>query len=759
MAIPELELFVSCLAGTENLLAEELHRLGIHRVRPLSGGVAVYCRQRQALKICLWSRLAARVLLVLGRIEAIDADTLYLQAKELPWDSIIASESTLAVRANGTNDELRNTKFSALKVKDAICDALRETAGWRPDIDTDQPDVSIEVRIKDAKATISLDLSGETLFQRSYLSPSDASDEAHRCGEAASLVALAHQTIAESSHWGVVDPACDGGAVVLEAASIACNLAPGLIREHWGFGGWAAFDLTLWQELLDEADEAFESGLEALQAHLASTPQNPSAEGPHVGFIGTSASSVAIAIARTRAKRAGLASLVSIELGDADSIDEVVERAGLAMNSPLIIASMEPLAEEGIAARIKSEERSILEAFSNSPHNSSLAIAGYRSIYRSLTEEPVVKTELGRGRIAQPARIYSNCTIRQTSILVADPHGGADHQVKVHDQTSEQFAARLKKNFKAIRKWATKEGVSCYRVYDADLPDYAVAIDLYTGAGGAEGITYLHIAEYAPPASIDPDKAARRFDDILAIAPIALGVRPDHVFSKTRQRAKGGSQYAREKRHAYVTQVEESKHLFEVDLSSYLDTGIFLDHRPTRQWIEYHAEGKRFLNLFAYTGTASVYAAAGGATETTTVDLSQTYLDWARRNMELNGFVGDEHKFERGDVMQWITQCRRTPLRYDLIFVDPPTFSNSKSMGTHTWDVQRDHVELLIGVSRLLTENGCALFSCNLRSFKPDMEQLEKYGVAMEEVTESTIPFDFSRNQKIHHAYLVTRAK
>lgn len=759
MAIPDLELFVSCLAGTEAALAEELHHLGVHRVRPLAGGVAVYCYQKQALKICLWSRLAARVLLVIGRVDASTADTLYDQCKALPWDTTIASESTLAVRAHGTNDALRNTKFTALKVKDAICDSLRETVGWRPDIDTTDPDVSIEVRIKDAKATISLDLSGETLFQRSYLTANDAADEAHRCGEAASLLALTYMTAPESTTWGVVDPACEGGAVVIEAAAQACHLAPGLIRERWGFGGWAAFDLALWQDLLDEADDAFEAGLASLQTKLSEAPDNPNAEGLQVGFIGTSTSSVSISIARSRVKRAGLSSVVSIELGDAESIDEVTHRAHEAFESPLIIASMEPLVEEGVAARVKAEERTLLQAFSTAPSDSLLALAGYESLYRSLSADPLTKTDLGRGRIAQPVRIYGECIHEQTTILVADPHGGADHPVDVFDQTSEQFAARLKKNFKATRKWATKEGISCYRVYDADLPDYAVAIDLYQGTDNSEGIQYLHIAEYAPPASIDPEKAARRLDDVLSIAPLVLGVRPDHVFLKTRQRAKGGSQYAREKRHSYITHIQESHHLFEVDFSSYLDTGIFLDHRPTRQWIEYHAEGKRFLNLFAYTGTASVYAAAGGASETTTVDLSQTYLDWARRNMELNGFTSEQHHFERGDVMQWITQTRRSPLRYDLIFVDPPTFSNSKSMGTHTWDVQRDHVELLIGVSRLLTDDGCALFSCNLRSFKPDYEQLEKYGVSLEEVTEATIPYDFSRNQKIHHAYLVTRSK
>ena len=261
---------------------------------------------------------------------------------------------------------------------------------------------------------------------------------------------------------------------------------------------------------------------------------------------------------------------------------------------------------------------------------------------------------------------------------------------------------------------------------------------------------------------------------------MVLGVRPDHVFSKVRCRDKGGGQYQGAGKRNYVTHVDEAGCLLEVDLAGYLDTGLFLDHRDTRAMVRsiwpmanaslnlfaytgsatvqaaaggrwkpsrwtcrkpaLSARGTRFLNLFAYTGTGTCYAADGGAFETTTVDISGNYLKWARRNMEQNGFTGPEHMFERGDVMNWITQCRRNPRRFDLIFVDPPTFSNSKAMGKRTWDVQRDHVELLVGVSRLLTKGGIAVFSCNLRSFKPDFEQLEKYGVELEDITAQTIP-------------------
>ena len=398
-----------------------------------------------------------------------------------------------------------------------------------------------------------------------------------------------------------------------------------------------------------------------------------------------------------------------------------------------------------------------MRAASAAPAASTFAVAGGEGVEARFGSAPVAHATLGQDRVATEASVFDEPPVKAHEAIVPDSAGGAEHVVEVLESSSEQFAARLHKTAKERRKWARREGVSCYRVYDADLPDYAVAIDVYPGAGDAEGNLYLHIAEYAAPSTIDPGKAQRRYDDVLALAPVVLGVRPDHVFSKVRRRDKGGSQYREAGRRSYVTQVREDGYLLEVDLAGYLDTGLFLDHRLTRELVGSKAEGKRFLNLFAYTGTASVHAAGGGAKSTATVDLSQTYLDWAQRNMVANGFDGDEHTFERGDVMAWITEARRTGRRFDLVFVDPPTFSNSKAMGKRTWDVQRDHVELLIGVSRLLSEEGEAVFSCNLRSFKPDEEELAKYGVVLEDITPQTIPHDFERNPRIHKCYLVKR--
>lgn len=769
----KLEFFASCLAGLEAPLADELKSLGIRSVRPLGGGVAFFCDVRHALKACLWSRLASRIMLVVGRVDARMADLLFEDALELPWEDVVAPGASIAVSAHGMNDELRNTRFTALKVKDAVCDRLREARGERPDVDAECPDAAIDVRVREKRATISLDLSGASLYRRTYLAPDDGAEAPLECALAAGLLALAGWDGRARAGAACVDAACGDGAVVVEAAAVACDLAPGLTRERWGFFGWAQSSPAIWNELIAQADDRFEAGLAAVCASDAlDAPASARPDLDVVRFAGLSASSPAIARARGRAKRAGLRQAVSIEPGGAEEAGALVERVSAAAAAArdtagvpdgaeapgCLVASVLGARERSSEASAQADAAAFVAAATAAPAGSVFAVAGSEAVEDRFGTAPGTRVELGRDRVATEALVFYAPPAEAAVVVVPDPAGGAEHRVEVLEPASEQFSSRLFKVAKERRKWARREGISCYRVYDADLPDYAVAIDVYAGAGEAEGNTHLHIAEYAAPSSVDPARARRRFDDVLALAPVALGIRPDHVFAKTRRRDKGGSQYRDAGRRSYVTQIDEDGYLMEVDLSGYLDTGIFLDHRATRELVGAKSAGKRFLNLFAYTGTATVHAAGGGAVETTTVDLSQTYLDWARRNMAGNGFSGPEHSFERADVMAWITETRRKPLRYDLIFVDPPTFSNSKAMGSRTWDVQRDHVELLIGVTRLLTEGGEAVFSCNLRTFRPDVEALAKYGVALQDITASTIPHDFERNPKIHQCYLVRRA-
>lgn len=743
----EYELFASCLAGLEKALADELKSLGVARTRPLGGGVAFFCRDvASVLRVCLWSRLASRVTLVIGRVNASSADLLYAGVRGLPWEEVVARGASMAVRAHGANDQLRNTKFTALKVKDAVCDRLREVRGLRPDVDAQDPDILLEVRIREGRATVSFDLSGEALYRRSYLAPDAGEGAALSCGAAAGLLALAHwdQTVREGG--GLFDPLCDDGVLACEAASAACDLAPGLLRAHWGFFGWTRYEEDVWNALLDEADERFECGL---------------AEGARV--VAFCPSRFALSHAKRLFKRAGLQEAVRAECSEsarAADVKALMGRMGGAAAANMLVAGMLQARGASSEAQLASSAEALVAACFAAPEGARFAAAGNVDGVRArFGVEPQVSAELGRGRVAMQAVVFDELPQAVHAVSLPDAAGGAERVLQMCDAGSGQFAARLRKNAKERRKWARREGISCYRVYDADLPDYNVAIDVYEGAGEAEGALQVHVAEYQAPSSVSAEKAQRRFEDVLVLAPAVLGASPDCTFSKVRRREKGGSQYRDAGRQSYVTQTAEDGYLFEVDLAGYLDTGLFLDHRLTRRLVGDHAKGARFLNLFAYTGSATVHAAGAGAVETTTVDLSPTYLDWARRNMELNGFTGAEHSFVRCDAMTFITETRRRPLRYDLIFVDPPTFSNSKAMGTRTWDVQRDHVELLIGVSRLLTPGGVAIFSCNLRTFKMDEATLAKYGVVVRDVTEQTIPHDFERNPKIHQCYLVARSR
>lgn len=742
------EFFASCLAGLEPFLADELHGLGVRRTRALSGGVSFFATGETALRACLWSRLASRITLVVDRVPADDADALYEGVCAIGWERYIRRSATLAVHARGSNDQLRNTTFTALKVKDAVVDSLRASWGARPDVDPEDPDVRIDVSVRARKATISLDLVGESLYRRTYLEDEAKGPLSHAVALSSALLALCGWDASCSKGGTLLDPQCADGVLVCEAALAAADAAPGLARAAWGFEGLSLFEDETWDDLLAEADERLDAGLEALGA---------SASKRIVGAVG---SQRRLAAARKRLARAGAASAVELVLADEEGSVASDAAAALSRRHPLTIASALPFPEDfATAANAKAAYSAFARCVGAAPDDAVVAVSGGdATIDAAFQGEPARVVQLGHGRIAQEARLFKGQVAQSHTIVIPDSVGGAGHVVAVMDEHADQFAARLRKNLRERRKWAARNAISCYRIYDADLPDFSVAIDVYEGEHeGVQG-RFLHIAEYAPPASVDEARARRRFGDVLTIAPVVCETLPAYTFSKVRRRDKGGRQYRQDERLPFVVKTRENGLSFEVDLNGYLDTGLFLDHRSTRALVGSLAHDARFLNLFAYTGTATVHATAGGARSTCTVDLSQTYLDWARRNMSANGFDGGAHAFVKADVMTWITEARRSGKRFDLIFVDPPTFSNSKSMGKRTWDVQRDHVELLIGVSRLLSERGVAVFSCNLRSFKPDSAQLERYGVVLEDITAKTIPHDFERNPKIHHCYLVRRA-
>lgn len=755
MANDQLEFFATCPQGFEHILADELKRLRAQSVRPLKGGVAFFGSKVEGYRVCLWSRIASRVLRVMGRVEAYSAEALYDGVKALPWATVVGEGATIAVSARGTNDALRNTQFIGLKVKDAVCDRLRDARGKRPDVQPQRPSVPIWVSLHGKKATVSIDYAGESLHRRGYRVPRESVEAPLKEALAAGMlvwggwdrVAAPALRRSRAEHVGdakpaeapvFVDPACGSGTLVLEAAMMATDRAPGLSRDYWGFEGCADFDADAFDDLLADADERFERGLEG-------APK----------LFGFDIDSQAVGIARGNARRLGFAKLVTFGCADCADLENSLQQNEVALDRRGFIAINPPYGVRLLAHGLEGFYSHLSKGLRNFPSSwEMVVITPDEDFDASVGFEAQNVQPAYNGAIEATLRSYrlGHTTLIEAPLVTLE---GVEVKVDVTSDHALQFAARLRKMAKARRKWAKKNGVHAYRIYDADLPDYSVAVDVFEEAG--TGNANLLITEYQAPKEIDLLKALHRFKDVCAVAPVLLGIPEERVFTRVRRQAKGGSQYRKQEHVSHRIVVEEAGHSFELDLSGYLDTGLFLDHRITRGMVGKMAADKRFLNLFAYTGTATVYAAAGGAASTTTVDMSQTYLDWAKRNMKMAGFTGHAHRFVRADVLSWIERAAEEETEsYDLVFLDPPTFSNSKTMGERTWDIQRDHAELLRLVRRLLAPGGSIVFSGNLRSFKLDELKVRSCGLGIENVTAQSIPEDFSRNPRIHFCYVLT---
>lgn len=751
----ELEFFATCPKGFEKLLAQELDDLRIKKVRPLGGQVAFYGSLADAYRVCLWSRLTSRVILVLDRVGAATSDALYEDLSHIAWEDHIGPHATIAVSAHGTNDQLRNTNFIAVRTKDAIVDRLAAKRGSRPMVNTLAPDVTIVVRVSRNRATVGIDLAGEALFKRSLTGGRGPAREFAplRLDYAAALLYLQAQTAASTPGFSpdVPLPALlfpGAGALAQEAAGMALDVAPGILRARWGMTGWAGHDDDAWQDLLAEADERAEKGQERQVTLYAADPRPKAKE-------------AVLYTLRAGGLKADVQFLAASELlKHAEHFTGIVADLSWTKEEPTLQGSAYATLGlfAGQASTLLTSDTNTDTVLRATP-SQTLSVYVGNSIATMRSYSAAIAEEVEAGASDAPA---SNS---ESTSVPAGPTVMVNNQpVSVLVPASDQFAARLAKVAKQRAKWARKNDVSCYRVYDADLPDYAVSIDIYKGA--TKPTTWLQISEYAASKEIDPDLAKRRLLDVLALAPRILGVPSSNVNLRTRTRAKGGSQYSDEGSAADNSRkemllIDEGGLLFEVNFASRLDCGIFLDHRDTRaeirELMKSAGPAKSFLNLFAYTGTATCYAADGGALHSATVDLSKPSLEWAKRNMKRNGFDGEEHEFVQADVLSWITEMRHTKNRWNVIFCDVPTFSNSSRMKQSSFDVQRDHAELIIGISRLLTRGGVAIFSCNLRTFKPDVEKIQRAGVDIEDITSETIPEDFSRNQKIHHAYKISR--
>src|SRR5690606_9942629 len=564
---------------------------------------------------------------------------------------------TLLVDFRGRSDSIQHTHFGALRIKDAIVDEFREQGLERPNIDKSSPDLRVQALLRRDRVSLYLDLGGRSLHQRGYrLSGGEAPLKENL---AAAILLRADWPELARQGAPLVDPMCGSGTLLIEAAWLATDSAPGLLDPVFGFQRWPSYQPDHWRALLDEARLRREQGCERLGTVIQ----------------GFDADLKAVKAAQSNLERAGLVGLVHVERRALAEfrLPPSWEQPGLLVTNP---PYGERLSDEITVQPLYQAIGEVLRRYCQGwraavfTGNPGLGkFLGLRSHHQYAFFNGAIACKLLLFRV-EPEQVFREL---QPSSSGAAPTSSA----VALSEAVQMFANRLRKNMKKLDKWAQRANIECYRIYDADLPEYAVAIDRYRD--------WLHVQEDVPPKSIDPLKAEQRLQELVLSLPQVTGVPAERIVLKERRQQKGTQQYQKLDSSRHELEVGEEGCRFYVNLRDYLDTGLFLDHRPVRRWIQQNAKGLRFLNLFCYTGAATVHAAKGGARRTTSVDLSGTYINWARRNLTLNGFSEQQHQFIQADCMQWLEESRD---RFDLIFLDPPTFSNSKRTD-NVLDIQR----------------------------------------------------------------------
>ena len=698
-------LFASTARGLEELLKTELEGLGATDCQVVQGGVHFQGDTRLLYQSLMWSRLASRIMLPLGECRVYSDLDLYLGVQAIPWTEMFNPGATFAVHFSGLNDEIRNSQYGALKVKDAIVDSFTRKNLPRPNVDRESPDLRINVWLNKETAHISLDLSGEGLHLRGYR---DGTGMAPIKENLAAAIVMRSGWVPGTP---LLDPMCGSGTLLIEAAMLATDRAPGLHRGHWGFGGWAQHDDGIWKEVKAEAQTRARQGLAAYESR----------------FYGSDVDARVIERARRNARRAGIGELIDFDVKDVAQLNNPLPKGpyGTVISNP-------PYGE-----RLESEP-ALIALHSLLGRIMKSQFGGWNLSVFSASPELLSCLQLRADKQFKAKNGPLDCV--QKNYHLAESEGGKPAML------AEDFANRLRKNLKKFEKWARQEGIECYRLYDADLPEYNVAIDRYAD--------WVVVQEYAPPKTVDAHKARQRLFDIIAATIAVLDMAPNKLVLKTRERQKGKNQYQKMAEKGDFIEVQEYNARLWVNLTDYLDTGLFLDHRIARRMLGQMSKGKDLLNLFSYTGSASVHAGLGGARSTTTVDMSRTYLEWAERNLRLNGLTGRAHRLMQADVLGWL---RESTEQFDLIFIDPPTFSNSKRM-EDAFDVQRDHIRLMTDLKRLLRKGGTIMFSNNKRGFRMDHDGLAALGLKAQEISQKTLSQDFARNRQIHNCWLITAA-
>ena len=646
------------------------------------------------------------------------ADDLYQQCNDIAWESHFTASQSIAIDFIGTSRHIDNTMYGSQRVKDAVVDRIRRVEGERPDVDTKNPDIRIQVRQHKGRVTLSLDISGESLHRRGYRSGQGSAPIKENL--AVALLLRAGWPAIAADGGALLDPMCGSGTLIIEGAMMAADIAPGILRGHFGFHYWLQHDQALWDSLVIEAQERKTAGLEKLELDIRGYDANPRV----------------LEFTTQNIENAGLDEHIRLAHKPIDQFGKPTAETGLLLTNP---PYGERLGEIDELIPLYQKLGTVLQK--NFACWKAAIFTGNVDLGRETDLSPSKQYSLYNGTIPCKLLVFTDMTSK--SARIAERLSTPAPAQKL-TEGARMVLNRLKKNQRRLESWRKKSNISCYRLYDADIPEYAVAVDIYDQS--------VYVQEYAPPASISEKVARERFAEVKqAVKEFSANYRGKTHYNE-RRRQKGDSQYQRNAEGASdIIEVTEGSGRFEINLSDYLDTGLFLDHRPVRAMIGDLVKGKRFLNLFCYTAAASVQAALAGAKTSLSIDMSNTYLDWAGRNFELNSMSASKHQLLRADCLKWLEEEGEL---FDVIFLDPPTFSNSKKMDS-VLDIQRDHGDMIRNAMAKLAPNGVLIFSNNFRKFKMDELTLRQFDC--ENITPQTLDMDFERNPRIHNVWRITR--
>ena len=684
--------FAAASRGTEEVLAQELKQLGIAPVCATRAGVAFGRELIDGYRACLWSRLASRVLMPLASFDAANPDELYGGIHAVDWTAHLGPERTIAVNVAGRHSPIGPSHFIALKAKDAIVDRVREAEGARPDVDKRDPDVRIHLHAGTERVTVSLDLAGQGLHHRGHERARATAPLRENLAAALLHIAGWPETAAEVP---LLDPMCGSGTILAEAAGMALDVAPGLSRGRLGAEGWRRHDAALWRQLRDEA-----------------RARGQQARGRKVRIAGCDASRAAIRTARDYLARAGFADHVTLDVRELSEARPLWDTPGILITNP---PYGERLGEAGELGPLYEMLGDVLKR--RFPGWTTWVLGGNRALEKRIGLRPASRLVLFNGPI--------ECRFLKFPISDAGPTSQRGPGWRRSGDESRGFAKRLRINARRIRPWAAREKLGCYRLYDADVPTYNLAVDWYDGR--------VRVEENPRPPKVAESDAERRLRDALLVVAEVLEVdREDIVLRVARAPRRDGRPERHGDRGRFQT-VHEDGLNYRVNLEDYPTTGLPLDERSLRRWIFERASGRDFLNLFAGSCTASLAAAAGGARSTTSVEPSRVFLEWGRAQFELNGQQGEAHHFVRDDAESFIRR-RAGRRRHGLVLLTPP--SDEPLAGP-----------IIEQAGGLLDAGGEMLFVSRDKAFEPSQENLR--GMSAQEITEELTPRDFAPRPRL----------